>query len=213
MKDKTDIIPTTEQDKQNLKLMSDRNHTMLYGNIALPYARAIYDIAAEADSFDVWSEELGLVVHVASEPPVRRLLENPLIPRHDIVNFFVKVCQDNISIELKNFLFLLADNNRLQHIVRIAIEFERMKRGRVGSVPFEINTAFPLTESQKNLIASRIYSVFNKKPILTEVIDPLLGAGIVIKGKDNDILIDGSLKKRIKETAKKLKNKKSSKRK
>ena len=195
---------SVEGRRKSKRLAADRNHAMLYGNIALPYARAIFDMAIENEQYDRWSEQIGLFAHIAAEPPIQRLLDNPLISRFELVDLFLSIGGDTITPECKNFLYLLARNNRLQHIVRIALEYERMKRGKIDNMPFDINTAFLLTDQQRTLIEEGLYRRFGKKPEITEVLDPSLGAGVVIKS--GDTVIDGSLEKKINETKQKLKS-------
>lgn len=174
---------------------AERNRTVLYGNIALPYARSIYDMAQENEDFDIWSREMGLLAHIVSEKEVIKLLENPMISRIAIVEFLVKLCKDELSPQVTKFLYVLARNNRIHHLERIALEYERMRRGKSGLVPFKVNTAFLLDEKQLEIIESGLKRRYKKTPEITQVVDKSLKAGAIIES--DDTVIDGSLASKV----------------
>ena len=184
------------QDKSNPRAATEQNRTMLYGNIALPYARAIYDMAYEQENFEKWSSQIGLLAHIVSEKQVEKLLANPMISRKAIVDFLIKVCDGELCEEMKKFLHMLAENNRIQHLVRIALEYEKMRRGKSDIIPFEVRTAFFLNEKQMSIIENGLRSRFKKEPEIKQVVDSDIEAGVIIRSED--VLIDGSLKGKTK---------------
>lgn len=92
---------------------------------------------------------------------------------------------------LKAFVELLARENKLKKAAAIMDAFTAYARKQEGIATLEVVTAQALSEKNKE----KIKKIFGNKAEITEVVDPNLIGGVVIKTED--IILDGSLKKQL----------------
>jgi F-type H+-transporting ATPase subunit delta len=67
--------------------------------LARPYAEAISKLAAEASSWNQWSERLTLLGMVASDSQVQALAGNPAIPSSLVAEIMLSVCGDKLGAD------------------------------------------------------------------------------------------------------------------
>lgn len=106
----------------------------------------------------------------------------------------------------KNFLKLLQLNNDLRLAENILEEFKKILFSQEGILEIEIITRYPLEKKEKDKIKTKLKKTFTLKGFkdikLLEKVDSNLLGGMVLRY--NDVLIDASLKKILKDLRKKL---------
>jgi F-type H+-transporting ATPase subunit delta len=112
--------------------------------IARPYAEAVFDRAKETGQLEAWSEALGLLAAVATDPQVAPQIANPNVPRERIRDLLIQVGGDTLPGEAANLVRLLADNGRLAAIPEIAELFEARREADQGVRQVQVRSAFPL---------------------------------------------------------------------
>lgn len=90
-----------------------------------------------------------------------------------------------------NFMSLLIDNNREEHIEDILDSFVRFANKERGLEDAYVTSIQPLTDAEKEEIASRFSQIINKKIRIHNVVDPAILGGIIVKIGDR--LFDGSV--------------------
>ncbi len=104
----------------------------------------------------------------------------------------------DVAKRVNGFLKILEKNNDLGNIGKIIKEFEKYEKKQKGVQDVEIISAAPLA----NDLRKQVLDAVGDKNDIKEIVNPdLLGGVIVTVG---DTMIDGSLRKKLKELSKAL---------
>ncbi len=159
--------------------------------IARPYAQAVFDIAADAKAFGRWSEALQLLTLVVSDPAMNALIRNPRVPREQYSEIIIDVCGNALDENARNFVGVLAANQRLEILPEIAALFEEYRAEAEKIVQADVASAFPLSPEQQAAIAESLQRRLGREVTLECRIDESLIGGAVIRA--GDLVIDGSV--------------------
>ena len=121
-------------------------------------------------------------------------LNRPELTPAEQVSVFAKVLGENQTQEVSNFLTLLADNDRLALLPEIETEYELLKSQNNNTVDVVIESAFPVTSVQEQLLAQALEKKFNAAVNVTVEVNPALIAGVVIRAGDQ-VIDDSALNK------------------
>jgi F-type H+-transporting ATPase subunit delta len=157
--------------------------------IARPYASAVFAIAQEKGDFQSWSELLTVVAQCAQSSEVQTVFHSPAVSDEQAVDFLADIAGE-ISGDARGFLLLLAENNRLMLLPEIAELYEQLRADAEQKLFADVITARPLTEAQKNKIATALKKRLGKEITLNESVDENLLGGAIIRA--GDLVIDGS---------------------
>lgn len=162
---------------------------------ARPYAKAVFELAQEAGQFDAWSGKLAFLAAVAGNPEMAPRLDAPNITWQDRASMMEKVVGDELDDSGRNFIRLLAENNRLALLPDINSIFQELRAEAEGEIEATVTSAFELTDEQRNKIADALSRRLDRKiRIVSQIDDSLIGGAIIQAG---DLVIDGSLKGRV----------------
>ncbi|MEO0122387.1 MAG: ATP synthase F1 subunit delta [candidate division WOR-3 bacterium] len=137
-----------------------------------------------------------------SSPKLRGYLENPRITFVEKQKTLRDLFKDYISAQTYEFVFLLLRCNALSSLSEILRNYKRT-RVDTGVLEIEVKTAVPLTDEEKDMLYTKFSEKLKKPVSIKNIIDPDIIGGVVIKS--GDIMIDASLKSRIAELLKNLK--------
>jgi F-type H+-transporting ATPase subunit delta len=158
--------------------------------IALPYAKAAFEIALEQNQLDFWFDFLQSATLIASNPQIRHLLDNPNIENKDVLKLFFDLLQKQINEYGKNFLRLLVQFHRLAILPKISESFSQLRANYEKIVHVEITSALVLTDEQKTKMMQALKKRLQCKITLDYHTDKnILGGAIIRIG---DFVIDGS---------------------
>jgi len=165
--------------------------------LARPYAKAIFEIAAREKDFANWSELLHLLDFIIKHATVLSLLSNPGISVTDKSDFLIDIARqvhviDGLSIQQKNFIKLLAANDRLLILFEITDLFDELWREHEKRVKIELTTAIKLDKKEEENVATWLKKYFNKTIELQSKIDSNIMGGFI--ARTNGLVIDGSMK-------------------
>ena len=163
--------------------------------LARPYARAVFETARDNSSKPNWSEALQLMSLVASDPTMKKMLDNPKMTKAQKGEVFTDVCSDKIDDAAKNLIALLAENNRLSICPAIAEQFEVLKSADEGVVDAEVTSAMPLDSDQESALKESLKKKLGSDVSLTISVDESLIGGVIVKA--GDMVIDGSIRTQI----------------
>lgn len=162
---------------------------------ARPYAKAVFELAQETGQFDAWSGKLAFLAAVASNPEMSQRLDAPNITQADRASMMEKVVGDELDEHGRNFIRLLAENNRLALLPDIEGIYQALRAEAEGEIEATVTSAFELTDEQRNKIADALSRRLDRKVrIVSQIDDSLIGGAIIQAG---DLVIDGSLKGRV----------------
>lgn len=163
--------------------------------IARPYAQAAFELAQERDALAHWSGLLAVAAGAATHPEMAALLDNPRVPREQVVDLLIEVCGDGLDEDGRNLIRVLAVNRRLGLLPDIVRLYEEARAEAEGAVEAEVVSARPLDDAQQSKLADALAKRLGRKVTLRcETDDKLLGGAIIRAG---DLVIDGSAMTRL----------------
>lgn len=163
--------------------------------LARPYAKAAFAYASEQNAIDTWSSALQLLDATVQDEAFSAYINRPELTPAEKVNAFVQILgAERTTVAISNFLTLLADNDRLALLPEISAEYELLKAQGNNAIDVVIESAFELTEQQKQLLVERLEQRFAKAVTATVQVNPSLIAGVVIHAGDQ-VIDDSALNK------------------
>ena len=158
--------------------------------IARPYAVAVFAIAKEKDELKGWSDLLALLAQCVADPKMQSIITSPAVSDEQVVTLLADISGELMSVDARNFLALLAENNRLQLLAYIAVIFEELRAEAEQTMTADVTTARALTSEQESNIAAALKKRTGRDvTLITTIDDSLLGGAIIRAG---DLIIDGS---------------------
>ena len=163
--------------------------------LARPYAKAAFAYASEQNAIDNWSAALQLLSATVQDGAFSAYLNRPELTPAEQVSVFAKVLGEQQSTAVSNFLTLIADNGRLALLPEIEAEFEQLKSQNNNTVDVVIESAFPLTSVQEQLLTHALEKKFEAAVNVSVEVKPELIAGVVIRAGDQ--VIDDSARNKL----------------
>ena len=162
--------------------------------LARPYAKAAFAFASEQGATDNWSNALQMLSAAVQDEAFSAYLNRPELTPAEQVSIFAKVLGENQTQAVSNFLMLLADNARLALLPEIEAEYELLKSQNNNTVDVVIESAFPLTSVQEQLLVHALEKRFEAAVNVSVEVKPELIAGVVIRAGDQ-VIDDSALNK------------------
>ncbi len=166
---------------------------------ARPYAQAAFDEAQKLNALKAWSEMLLSLAEAVSHPDVHAVVTNPRVAKKQVEGLVEALAGKEASAQQRNFVRILADNQRLLVLPEIAGIFETLKAEAEKTVNVTVDSAFELSAAQKDKIVSSLKKRMGREIKLECKIDKELLGGVVIRAGDK--VIDGSARTRLGEMA------------
>ena len=163
--------------------------------LARPYAKAAFAFASEQGATDNWSNALQMLSAAVQDEAFSAYLNRPELTPAEQVSVFAKVLGENQTQEVSNFLTLLADNARLALLPEIEAEYELLKSQNNNTVDVVIESAFPMTSVQEQLLTHALEKKFEAAVNVSVEVKPELIAGVVIRAGDQ--VIDDSARNKL----------------
>ena len=91
-----------------------------------PYAEAIFEIAKDEQSLDLWVDDLSKVVAAMQEETVRILINSPDLSQRNKAEIFVSLFKDEISKKVSNFVLVIGQANRLRLLEKVLENFKSL---------------------------------------------------------------------------------------
>ena len=166
------------------------------GSIARRYAKAIIAVAQEQSALEQTGDELRLLRALADDAEIAHGLANPLLSapaRRGLARAIAE--QLKLRPSMRNFLCLLADHRRLDQLVGIADQYQRILDQMLGRVRATIASSTTLSAAQIEAVTAALARQTGLTVLAEERVDPSLLGGVVvdIEGK----VYDGSLRTQL----------------
>jgi len=171
---------------------------------ARPYARAVFTSATEHNSVDAWSNMLNFCAALSKDVKMQQMMANPSLNLQEAADLFNEVCGDQLNDHGRNFIKILADNDRLVLLPEINQLFQDYRAQSEGAIEAELIAALEVGESQLRAIEASLSERLGKKVTLTSRIDESLIGGAIIQA--GDMVIDGSIRGQLDKLANTLVN-------
>ena len=166
------------------------------GSIARRYAKAIIAVAQEQQALEQSADELRLLRALAEDPQIAQGLANPLLSATARRGLAAAIAEQlKLRPMMRNFLCLLADHRRLDQLVGIADQDQRILDQLLGRVRAAITSSAALTPAQVEALVAALARQTGRTVLAEEHVDPRLLGGVVvdIEGK----VYDGSLRTQL----------------
>jgi F-type H+-transporting ATPase subunit delta len=170
----------------------------------MQYANALADVVLQQGAAEPTRKQLAdFEAAYAESAELRNFMASPAVPReakHGVIEKLV--ARLGASRIIRNFLFVIVDNQRTHLLPDIAASFEQVLRQRQGVAEAEVSSAAPLNDRQKAALLRNLESVTGKKIQANYSLNPeLLGGAVVRVG---DTIYDGSIRNQLNRLRKRL---------
>ena len=163
--------------------------------IARPYAEAAFRLALDGNSLAQWSDMLGLVEAVVTDPQVASRIGDPNLDEHALEGLILGSLGERLDGQGRNLVQVLVQNGRLELVPEIRALFEESRREHEGVLEAKVVSALPIGDDQVKTLVAALESRFGRKVTAQVEVDPELigGARIVIGDKVIDATVRGRL--------------------
>lgn len=164
---------------------------------SLQYATALADIVLEQGAAEPARKQLeDFRAAYADSAELRNFLASPAVTRESKHQVIEKLAARlGASKIIRNFLFVIVDNQRIQLLPDIVESFGLVLQQRQGVAEAEIASAAELNDRQKSALVRTLERLSGKKIQAKYSLEPgLLGGAVVRIG---DTIYDGSLRSQL----------------
>ena len=167
------------------------------GGLALRYATAIFELAAEERAIDDLAADLAsLKTLLAASPELARLVRSPLFSREDQANGMEAVLKAAGAGALaRKLVLLLAQKRRLFALSEIIRAFEQLLARHRGEVAADVVSARALSAAETAELKRVLKDKLGREPRLSLQVDPTLLGGLKLKLGSR--MIDSSLRTKL----------------
>ena len=170
--------------------------------IAKRYARAIFDIASDDQSYDDWLIKLKLISDTRAEVNFANVLNSTKLSFPKKMNLIDDVFSNKLNKLQLNFLKLLTKNQSFFIIQDIYKQFLGLVEKRNNLIRVTVTSPYKISDDLKNQILNLVNDISGSDSIIEEKIDSELIGGVVIRL--GDTVIDGSMKNKVKQLRREL---------
>jgi F-type H+-transporting ATPase subunit delta len=163
--------------------------------IAVVYARSLFEAALEQNNLDVVREQLGEFADALDgDRQLQVFFFSPYFSTQEKKDGLHKAVDGAEPIFL-NFLELLLENHRMPAIFRIRRNYEHSWEAHNRLLPVEVTSAVELDEQTVRSIGDRIAEQTGRKIELLSTVEPDILGGIIVR-VGNQVL-DASIRTRL----------------
>lgn len=166
---------------------------MLSQEVAKKYAGALFMSVKEKNLFDNAYEQFNqLKALVKKDKSLVNFLSAPQVTDENKKKLIRDVFASRLERLFVEFLIVLVDKNRVNFLVEIIDEFDRLVEAERGIGRATVITALKLNDTERMNLIAKLAAKTNLEIVLEEKIDPaILGGMIVIIHNE---IIDGSVR-------------------
>jgi F-type H+-transporting ATPase subunit delta len=156
--------------------------------IAYPYANALFALAKSQNKLSQWQLVLSRLGLVALSPAFKQLTNNPQLEKSQVLECLL----DGGDEELRRFLSLLIQGNRLNILAEIVGLFDKLVAKEQNTAKALIQSAFVMDDAEINSFEKLLSKKYGKQITAElEVVPNLIGGVKIII---DDVIIDASIK-------------------
>ena len=159
------------------------------------YAQAVFELAKEHNSLDVWEEGLTRASDVLSDPDVLGFLDASQVTDSAKLDGIATLLP-SIDGLVRNTVSLMTVNRDVTKFVEMYRLFYEMVDEYRGIARAEVITAVPLDDAQRDRLATGLAKLVGRSEVkITENVNPDIIGGV--EAKVGDRLIDGSTRTQL----------------
>jgi F-type H+-transporting ATPase subunit delta len=170
--------------------------------VARVYAQALFDAAKETGVVEPVRRELGdFVAALAASAALRNVLADPQVEtaaKHRVLAEITRGGQRLVG----NTLQLMLERGRFVALPELRRAYDALAIVEEGVVEVEVVSAAELSPDTEKKIAARVQEATGRRVELARRVDPDIIGGLVLR--IGDIIVDGSVKARIRQLRRRL---------
>jgi len=161
--------------------------------VALKYAKALFDTALESGKLEVVTRDANFVRELREEDPAfLNFLISPEVLTEQKLEFVKTVFEPRLDPLTVNFIRLLIEKGRIDHLPGMREEFDRLQEEHQGRLKAQIMTAVPLSGEQESRLKVQLDRITGKNVEIEKQVDPAMIGGVVVHL--GNTIIDRSLR-------------------
>jgi|SRR6185369_8237893 len=170
--------------------------------IAVVYARSLFEVAQEQDKLDVVRDQLGAFTDALSENrDLQVFFFSPYFATKEKQDGLERVVSDADPVIL-NFLKLLIEKHRMPVLFRIRSNYDGLWEEENKLLPVHITSAVELDKAIVEQLGDRISEQTDRKVELSANVDPEILGGIVVRVGNS--VLDASVRNRLEQLRKQV---------
>jgi F-type H+-transporting ATPase subunit delta len=163
--------------------------------IAVVYARSLFEVAHEQDKLDVVREQLGEFADALGENrDLQVFFFSPYFATKEKQDGLDRVVSDADPV-IVNFLKLLIEKHRMPVLLRIRANYDALWEEENKLLPVHITSAVELDSAIVEQLGDRISEQTDRKVELSADVDPEILGGIVVRVGNS--VLDASVRNRL----------------
>jgi len=169
---------------------------MNLAHIAIPYAKAFFEVALEQHSVEEAMQDMKLVQGICkTSRELRLLLNSPIVTTDRKSKIIHLIFENKISSLTLRFLIIILRKRRENIIPDLADEFLELYKDYQGILTTYLKTASPVSTEVRGKIISLLEQQTGKKIELFEDINKEIIGGFILRWKDQQY--DASILRQI----------------
>jgi ATP synthase F1 delta subunit len=163
--------------------------------IAIVYARSLFEVAREQGDLDAVREQLGeFATAVDEQRDLQVFFFSPYFSTQEKKEGLAAML-DDAEPTLTNFLELLLEKHRMPAIFRIKRQLDRLWEEENRLLPVQITSATPLDKKTVAQIGKQIGEQTGRKVELTSRVEPDILGGLIVQVGNS--ILDASIANRL----------------
>ena len=164
--------------------------------VANRYAEALFQIGEEEKLTDKLYQELSEVVGlIETNNDLFSILKSPVISKKEKISLIDSIFTNKIDINIKNFLKILIEQNRISFIPDMAASYKELLNEKNNILEGFAISAIPMNKKEIKELEEKLSQKYNKNVTLENKVDKsILGGVLVCVGNEE---IDGTVKNRL----------------
>jgi F-type H+-transporting ATPase subunit delta len=158
------------------------------------YARAIFEIALEQNTIDIWQSDLDKMSSLRDDKTLLLLLENPRLTFEDKKRLLAEYLT-GMSPMAHNFAYLLTERNRMGLLNDIQQQYTNLVDAHNGVAHASVTTAVPLEPLEQDKIVQTIECLTGKIIGIYTRVNPEIIGGFI--ARIDGTLLDGSTRSKL----------------
>ena len=166
--------------------------------VASPYARAFADVVFEAHlhANDVNQQLSDFVAAWRESAELREVFLDPSFPSDQKISILDKLnTRLEMSVQVRNFIAVLIQNDRLNLLDEILEEYRKEVNRRLGISEVQVTSARPLEADERRGIEQKVAAITGTQVQATYHEDKSLLGGVVVRV--GSTVYDGSVRGRL----------------
>ena len=165
--------------------------------LAMRYATAAFDLAAEERALDSLAADLAMVKRLLSgSPDLAMLVRSPVISRdQQSAGMEAVLMKAGAAALTRKLILLLAQKRRLFMLSEVIASFEQLVSRHRGEIAADVTSARELSTLETAELKQILKDRLGREPRLNTRIDPSLLGGIVLRVGSR--MIDSSLRTKL----------------